>query len=81
MRHWIVLLALGALLAMPCRAPAGASDDEPTEDENVEGWEALRDLEQAETDEEKNDAMERFEDASERGLQKQREKLNEALER
>ncbi len=82
MRQFIALVALGALLAMPCPAPAGDSEEEPTEDELLqEHMDALRDYERAETDEEAEKAQKRFDDASERELKQRRERLEHAIER
>ena len=56
--------------------------EEPTEDELLdEHMDALRDYEQAETDEEAAEAQKRFEDASEREMKLRREKLIRVLER
>ena len=82
MRYLIALVALGALLAMPCRAPAGDADEEPSEDELLqEHLDALRDYDRAETDEQAEKAQERFEEASKRELQLQRDRLDHAIER
>jgi hypothetical protein len=82
MRHWIVLLSLGALLAMPCPVPAGDDQEEPTEDELLdEHMDAVRDYQDAETDEEAGKAQKRFEDAEQRELQLRREKLDRVIER
>jgi len=82
MRYWITLVALGALLAMPCPAPAGDPENEPTEDQLLdEHMDALRDYEQAETDDEAEEAQKRFEDASEQELKLRRDRLEHALER
>ena len=82
MRQWIALLALGTLLAMPRPVLAGDPDDEPTEDELLdEHMDALRDYEEADTDEEAAKAQKRFEDASDEALQLKREKLENAIQR
>ena len=84
MRSWIAAVALGTLLALPCPAPAPAvdPDDEPTEDELLdEHMGALRDYQNAETDEEADKAQKRFEDAEQRERKLQRDRLNDALKR
>ena len=82
MRQWIALLALGALLAMPRPVLAGDPDDEPTEEELLdEHMDALRDYEEAETDEEAAKARKRFEDAEDQALGLKRQKLEKAIQR
>jgi hypothetical protein len=82
MRQWIARLALGALLAMPRPGLADDPDDEPTEEELLdEHMDALREYEEAETDEEAAKAQKRFEDASDEALQLKRDKLEKAIQR
>ena len=82
MRQWIALLALGALLAVPRPLLADDPDDEATEDELLdEHMDALRDYEEAETDEEAAKAQKRFEDAEDQALGLKRQKLEKAIQR
>jgi hypothetical protein len=82
MRQWIALLALGVLLAMPRPVLADDPDDEPTEDELLnEHMEALREYEEADTDEEAAKAQKRFEDAQDEELNLKRRQLEQAIER
>ena len=82
MRQRIALLALGALLAMRCPARAGDAEKEPTDYDLVdEAMDALRDYENAQTDEQAAKAEKRFEDANQRELDLQRDKFERVLER
>jgi hypothetical protein len=78
MRGLLVVLLLGAVMALPRRAPAG---DDLKEELTQEQIDALHDLENAETDEEAEAAKERFNDASARQLELRKSKINDVIER
>ena len=82
MRGVMVVVALGAVLALPVWAAADEPEDEPTAEEIVrEQVEALHDLEQAETDEDADEAQQRFDDASANELRKRRKAIDDLIER
>jgi hypothetical protein len=79
----LTLLALGALalaLAIPVRA-ADDGDGDDVEDRRQEALEALRDLEQADTDEEYETALKRFNDKATDEQEAAREQLMRRLDR
>jgi len=75
------MLLLGVLLMLPVRATA-EEPDEPVGSREItrRQLEALRDLEQAETDEEAEEAMQRFDDASALEVRRRREAVDDLIE-
>ena len=82
MRVRMAILVLVALGALPGRAPADEPDDAPTSKEIVRRQiEALHDLEHAETDEEAEEAKQRFDDASALEVHRRRAEIDDVIER
>jgi hypothetical protein len=81
------LLFLGCLLVLPARwAPAEEPDDEMDDrtyrqEITRQQLEALHDLENAETDEEADEAKQRFDDASGLEVQRRRSDIDDLIER
>ena len=82
MRGLMAVVVLGAIVAMPRWVQAEEPEDELTSEEIVrEQVEALHDLEQAETDEEADEAQQRFDDASALELRQRRAVVDDLIER
>ena len=86
MRRFLAILALGAVVAMPRGVPADDLDEEEVDereiqrDINREQFRALREYHDAETDEEAEEAEQRFNDASEREVQRRRRNIEDLIE-
>ena len=75
------MLLLGCLLVLPGRARA-EEPDEPVSSREItrRQIEALHDLERAETDEEADEAMQRFDDASALEVRRRRDAVDDLIE-
>ena len=86
MRGFLAILALGIVIAMPRGVPADDYDEEEVDDRemqrqiNREQLKALRDYHDAETDDEAEEAEQRFNDASEREVERRRQKVDDLIE-
>jgi hypothetical protein len=85
-RHLLAILVLGVVVTMPRWAPAEEPDDAPDErtsgrDITRDQIEALHDLENAETDEQAAEAEQRFNDASQREVDRRRDDVEDFIER
>jgi hypothetical protein len=86
MRGFLAILALGVAVAMPRGVLADDYDGEEVDDRelqrqiNRDQFRALRDYHDAETDEEAEEAEQRFNDASEREVQRRRQKIDDLIE-
>jgi len=86
MRSLLAILALGALMALPRWAPAEEPDDEMDErtyrqEITRQQIDALHDLEAAETDEEAEEAEQRFNDASKLEEQRRRSDIEDLIDK
>ena len=86
MRRFLAILALGLLVAMPRWVAADDVDEEEVDERTMrqqitrDQIEALHDLENADTDEEAEEAEERFNDASDREVQRRRAIVDDVIE-
>ena len=85
MRGSLAILALAVAMALPRGVPADELEDEPDERTirqqiTREQIEALHDLDNAETDEEAEEAEDRFNDASDREVQRRRAVVDDLID-